>query len=325
VLGSENRLARVALGALVRGGLQYNPTMLVGPPGCGKTHLAWAIAGEIASRNRQRQVAVSTDRVWVHDLHRAVERNKLAEFRARHTAASLWVMDDLDALAGRTTAQWEWRQTFDLCSEQGVPMVFTSRQQPNELWDLPPSLRGRLSGGLIVRLAPPQPATRCQLLLELARQQGVTLPEDAAEFLSTAWNCSPSELADRFRKFVRALQVAGQRPNLTEARAAVQSESQRRDLPLRTIASRAAKQFGLKVADLRSATRQRSVATARQVAMCAARRLTGRSYHEIGRFFGERDHTTAMHACRQVEERLASDGPTQLALAEILESLIREV
>ena len=319
VAGPENRMVPVAVESVVGdadGG--YDPVVFYGPTGTGKSHLAVGLATAWKAQFRGRPVGYVTAPEFARQLTDAIQTKTVEDFASRYRGLSLLVFDDVHYLADKPLAQQELLFTFDALASAGSRLVFTSRSLPAELPKTLLGLRTRLGGGLTVPLAPPGRDARLLLLRYLGRSMEIQLSDAAAELLADGLKMTVPELCGALRE------IAGPRGTLIDEQAA------RRYLPRRygasgpsthQIALTTARYFSLPLADLKSASRLRRVATARAVAMYLTRDLTGNSLLEIGRYFGGRDHTTVSYSCHVTEERLETDPEIRQAVLVLQETL----
>jgi chromosomal replication initiator protein len=326
IVGPENRLAgSTVLWLLNRAGQSYSPFVLYGASGTGKSHLAQSIT---ASRDDAVYIRGAD---FARELATAVERNAMVDFRNRFRTAALLVFDDLLQLLGRRAALDELQHTLDELEARDATAVIISRRHPQEMAKLPPALRSRLSGGLVVKVLPPGAAARRHLLERLALVRGSTLPSEAARLLAEQLHVTAPELNGHFAQLEMDVRTGGgrtkqtqkirdnqpvggddsNRPLKIELQHAQRYLSHRRAQyrpSLAQVSIEVAKYYGLKPAAMSSQSRTRQMVLARAVAMYLGRTLCGASLKALGKHFGGRDHTTALHSFRQLQGRLAKDS-----------------
>lgn len=330
IAGPENSLVRVLLDAVQAETLPYNPIVLVGGSGLGKSSLLQALA-------QRRQIAwpgmacvLTTAADFARGYNHAYETKSLGDFRSRHQRAGILAIDDVHRLANKPAAQQELIATLDAMLRRGSLVIVTLRRQPTEVRGLAPSLVSRLSSGLIVPLALPEAAARRAMVEQLSQQLEIPLPDDVVERLAGASPGKRPVFATPVQLRHAVLQLAHLAKS-NEASIDVQLVDQvvREHQPetkttLRQVTSAVAKHFQLTGQDLKGQSRQQTVVRARSLAMFLCRELTGASYAEVGQFFGGRDHTTVLHACRKIAglltedntlRELSEDLATQLALS----------
>lgn len=309
--GPENYLVATAvltvLGAAGNGG---NPLVFYGSSGTGKSHLARSLAAAWPDC-RPGRALYSTVAAFAGDLADALELQSVAEFRQNYRGAALLVVDDLEALleknAQNLAAQQELIHTLDALLVRGTQVVVTASSAPAESPGLMPGLQSRLSEGLCVGLSPPAVDTRRSVLEYLAELWQLDLAPAAGQLLAEGLNTTvPGLLAS-----LKQLQLANGNGTCRIETKAVRKYLAQCDGPRRPelpeIATAVAHRFDLKLSDLRSPSRRHAVVTARNTAFYLARRLTGASFEQIGRYFSGRDHTTVMHGCHKLETLLTTD------------------
>jgi chromosomal replication initiator protein len=307
VAGPENRLpAEVAGWIAARSRKSYGPLVLCGPPGTGKSHLARAVAG---SRD---DCVYTTAADFARELADAINAQAIDEFQARYRSAALLVLEDIGQLCGKRAALAEFQHTLDALEAHEVQVVVTSHATPAEISGLPAGLVNRLNGGLVVPLSAPGSAARRVLLRRLAVSSGVELSADALRLLTDKLSGSAVQLQGAMLELAAAAgPMDPAAPAIIDLAAAKQFLAIRHPAyrpHLKDVSSAVAKLYGLKTATLTSSSRRRQVVLARSVAIYLGRMVAGASLAALGRFFGGRDHTTALHSCRSIERRLSRDA-----------------
>jgi chromosomal replication initiator protein len=318
--GPENRLIAVAIAALLdESAPHYNPLIIHGLSGTGKSHLARGLAAKRLLRADADSAAIVfiTGADFARLLHEAIQGESTASFRRRFRRASLLIVDDLTQLATKPVAQQELIHTLDAVIDGGGQVVVTSRTAPERMNALCAALRSRLSAGLTVSLSPPAAAARLALVERFASLRRIALPEAAARTLADGLSATAPELSGALAEVQLQAQVERTAIDVRGVRRFLADRQLRLRPSLRTIASLTAKYFGLRMSDLRSPSRRRAVVQARGVAMHLARQLTDKSLERIGDYFGGRDHTTVLHSVNSTESRLRSDPTIRRAAADI--------
>jgi chromosomal replication initiator protein len=326
VIGDANRLAHAAALAVAEmPGLAYNPLYVCGPPGLGKTHLLHAIGNYIAAFGGGLTVRYTTAEDFTDHFLAALHHRSTDAFKAAHRGVDVLLVDDVQFLQARTRTEQEFFHTFNALHAAGAQLVLTSDRLPCDLDALEARLRERFEAGLVADVRPPDLATRLAYLRKRVLQDGVGDVEPEAI----------AAIADRAHANIRALEGAFTRvvafASLTGApvTAALASEvldglyprPARRQTSVREIQEHAAAAFGVTLEDLLSASRAAGVAWPRQIAMYLARELTDESLPALGRAFGNRSHTTVVHACRRTAERMAQDPEAARAVQGLIEEL----
>jgi chromosomal replication initiator protein len=321
VAGPENRLVRVAVdSALNDHGDGYSPLVFYGPSGTGKSHLALGVAAAWRTRFRKQPVIHVTATDFARELAEAIQTKTGDDFALRCRGVALLVVDDVQHLARKPYAQRELTLTLDALTEGGGRAVLTANRLPSELAEIMPGLRSRLGAGLAVPVSPPGPEAREVILPRLAATLGVELSEAAARVLAEGLDGTVPSLSAALSQLqlstgVKAVIDEGAVEDYLAGRAAPGGPS------VDQIAATTAQYFRLPLRDLRSASRRRSVATARAVAMYLARNLTQESLHHVGEYFGGRDHTTVAYSCQKTEERLNAEPEIRRAVVSLQETL----
>jgi chromosomal replication initiator protein len=325
--GPENRLVQVAVRSVLDApDTSYNPLVLYGPSGTGKSHVARGLADVWKTRNRRHRVVCTTAVDFARELADAIESQAVEEFRATYRTADMLVFEDLGLLAtrrsGKLSAQEEFVHTLDALLAADRWVVVTAAAAPAELPDLLPALQSRLAAGLTIPLAPPGPAARLAVLRQLAALKNVQLPGAVAEVLAEGLSGTVPQLAGALTQLATAAQFDSKPIDLHTARQYLSMHSHQRQQPsLHEIALATARHFSLRLSALRSSVRRRALVTARGVAVYLARHCAGMSFPEIGRYFGGRDHTTVMHSCRRTEQMSQTDPTIHEAIEQLRKAL----
>lgn len=311
VEGKSNQLARAAAMQVADNtGSAYNPLFLYSGSGLGKTHLMIAVGNRILERNPNAKVVYLHSERFVADMVKALQLNAINDFKRYYRSVNALLIDDIQFFSGKERSQEEFFHTFNALLEGGQQMILTCDRFPKEIKGLDDRLKTRFGWGLTVAMEPPELETRVAILMKKAEESKVNLPHDAAFFI-----------AKRIRSDVRALEgalkrvVANSHFQGREITTDFVKESLRDLLALQdklvsieNIQKTVAEYYKIKVSDLHSKRRNRSIARPRQVAMALAKELTNHSLPEIGDAFGGRDHTTVLHACRKVKELTGTDS-----------------
>jgi chromosomal replication initiator protein len=322
LIGPENRLVLVAIDAVLEGAIpQFQPIVLHGPAGCGKSHLAHGLVSIWRTRFRDRSAVYVTGADFARQLADALETRTIDDFHARFREAGFLAIDDLDLLAAKPAAQRELIPAIDAVAEGGGRVVVTSLWAPERLSGIAPDLQSRLVGGLAVPLALPAQETRRVILRRLAAMRQLDLGDDVTEVLADNLNVPVPLLAGALLQLETEARLAGRAISVEAAQQLLAARSAVGVPSLREIALAAAQHFAVRLSDLRSPSRRRAVVTARDVAMYLARALTNKSLREIGTYFAGRDHTTVSHGCVKTERLLESDPTIRTAVEQLRDRL----
>lgn len=316
--GPENRLVAVAVQSLLESGEGvFSPLVLYGPSGTGKSHVALGLATAWSARFGRQSAVHTTGADFAREFADAIETQTVEDFRQRLRRTSLFVLDDLGHLAKKHAAQQELVFTLDALAQSAGRVVVTASRAPGQLNGLIPTLVGRLVGGLLVPLARPGAETRLAIVRRLASLRSIELDEAAIRALADSREATVPELYGTVLQLEMASKVEGVTIDAACVRQYLAHHTGAEPPSLPEIASATARHFALKLSDLRSPSRRRTVVTARGVAMYLARTLTGKSLNEIGRYFGGRDHTTVSYGCSNTEKRLETEPAIRDAVEQI--------
>lgn len=319
VVGAGNRMAHGAAQSVAeQPGTLYNPLFIYGGCGLGKSHLLQGVAQALAELHPGRRVLYVSCETFVNQFLAALRRKGMAEFRERFRRFDTLVIDDVHLLAGKDHTQDEFLHTFNAMSVPGRQVVLASDAPPQAIERLRSELVNRFVSGLVVRLDPPDFATRCRILQQKAQKWQTTLPEDAAAVLARGVRGSVRELEGALVRLVAHARLLSEPLSAgLAARVVGDVADERRPIGLPEIATEVAAGFGVAVAELHARQRTRRVTVPRHVAMALARELTGCSLAEIGDYFGGRGHVSVLHAQTQVRERTAADDDFRLRVQAI--------
>ncbi|MBN8598756.1 MAG: chromosomal replication initiator protein DnaA [Planctomycetes bacterium] len=306
VVGPGNRLAHAAAVAVGESqGRQYNPLFIHGGVGLGKTHLLQAACLRILSRKPQARVYYVSCEGFMTQFMESVQSGKMSQFRHRFRDVDVLVVDDIHFLAKRDRTQEEFFHTFNTLYQEGKQILLSSDAAPEEIPSLEERLVSRFKWGLVAKIDPPCFETRAAILKSKARDRGLTLPDDCACYIAAKIDTNIRELEGAITNLQIYMSLDKRPLDLALVKAAM-NERTPEVLPepsIQQIITAVTDFFRIRLADLQSKKRPRSVTVPRQVCMYFARRMTRLSLEEIGGYFGGRDHTTVMHAVKAVENR----------------------
>jgi chromosomal replication initiator protein len=305
VEGKSNQLARAAAMQVAENpGLAYNPLFIYGGVGLGKTHLMHAIGNLIRTTNKDARIAYVHSERFVGDMVRALQHNTINEFKTAYRTLDALLIDDIQFFAGKERSQEEFFHTFNALLEGQQQVILTCDRYPKEVAGLEERLKSRFGWGLTVSIEPPELETCVAILMSKATAMGVELPEEVAFFVAKRIRSNVRELEGALRRVIANSQFTGRPITLDFAKEALKDllALQERLVTIENIQKTVAEYFKIRVADLLSKRRSRSITRPRQVAMALAKELTNHSLPEIGDAFGGRDHTTVLHACRVIKE-----------------------
>ena len=320
VSGPCNRLAHAAALAVSESpGKTYNPLFVHGSVGLGKTHLLQAICHKVATDDPAAGISYLSCETFVNHFIESVERGQRHEFRYRYRHADVLVIDDVQFLSDHEQTQEEFFHTFNTLYQAQKQIILSSDRGPGQIPDLEERLVSRFSWGLVARIDRPCYETRIASLRKKARLRNIELPEDVICFLAGLIDSNTRELEGAISKVTMLAQVHDRPIDLSLAESALGAEPQatRREITIEEILGAVTSRFNVRLADLQSKKRSRSIAFPRQICMYLARALTRHSLEEIGGYFGGRDHTTVMHANKTIQRLCQADSRLQ-ATVELL-------
>jgi chromosomal replication initiator protein len=310
VEGKSNQIARAASVQIGRNpGTAYNPLFIYGGVGLGKTHLMHAVGNTILDTNPGAQVIYVHSERFVSDMIRALQHNKMDDFKARYRRVNALLIDDVQFFANKDRSQEEFFHTFNALFESKLQIVLSSDRYPKEVSGLEERLKSRFGWGLTVGIEPPDFETRVAILHSKASMLKIDLPEDVGYFIAKRLTSNIRELEGALRRLVANSQFMGASIDVAFTQEVLRDMlvAQDRQISIENIQKTVANHYKLRVSDLTSAKRTRNIARPRQVAMALAKELTKSSLPEIGSAFGGRDHSTVIHATRKIEALRASD------------------
>ncbi|MDH3273048.1 MAG: chromosomal replication initiator protein DnaA [Gammaproteobacteria bacterium] len=310
VEGKSNQLAKAAATQVGENpGKSYNPLFIYGGVGLGKTHLMHAIGNAMLERNPRARVAYVHSERFVGDMVRGLQHNTISDFKRLYRSLDALLIDDIQFFAGKERSQEEFFHTFNELLEGQRQMVLTCDRYPKEVNGLEERLKSRFGWGLTVAIEPPELETSVAILMSKAAADGVELPEEVAFFIAKRIRSNVRELEGALRRVIANSRFTQRPINLDFAKEALRDllALQARLVSIENIQKTVAEYFKIRVGDLLSKRRTRSIARPRQVAMALAKELTNHSLPEIGDAFGGRDHTTVLHGCRRIEALRESD------------------
>lgn len=322
VVGKSNQLAKAA--ALQVGenpGRAYNPLFLYGGTGLGKTHLMHAIGHMIQARNPQARIAYVHSERFVSDMVKALQHNTMNEFKAAYRSLDALLIDDIQFFAGKDRSQEEFFHTFNALLEGQQQVVLTCDRHAKEVSGVEERLKSRFSWGLTASIDPPELETCAAILISKAAAAGTTIPEDVAFFIAKRIRSNVRELEGALRRVIANARFTGQPITVDFAKEALRDllSLQAKLVTIENIQKTVADYYKVRMSDLLSPRRSRSIARPRQVAMALAKELTNHSFPEIGAAFGGRDHTTVLHACKRIKDLRDAD----LRMSEDYSNLLR--
>ncbi|WP_447587802.1 chromosomal replication initiator protein DnaA, partial [Aquipseudomonas campi] len=324
VEGKSNQMARAAAWQ-VADNLKhgYNPLFLYGGVGLGKTHLMHAVGNHLLKKNPNAKVVYLHSERFVADMVKALQLNAINEFKRFYRSVDALLIDDIQFFAKKERSQEEFFHTFNALLEGGQQVILTSDRYPKEIEGLEERLKSRFGWGLTVAVEPPELETRVAILMKKAEQTKVDLPHDAAFFIAQRIRSNVRELEGALKRVIAHSHFTNQPITIELIRESLKDLLALQDklVSVDNIQRTVAEYYKIKISDLLSKRRSRSVARPRQVAMALSKELTNHSLPEIGDAFGGRDHTTVLHACRKIAELRESDADIREDYKNLLRTL----
>ena len=322
VEGKSNQLARAAsLQVSENIGKAYNPLLIYGSSGLGKTHLMHAIGNAVFKKNPSATIVYLHSEKFVQDMVRALQQNSINAFKEYYRGIDVLLIDDIQFFAGKERSQEEFFHTFNTLLDKKHQIVLTCDKYPKEIVGLEDRLKSRFGCGLPVSIEPPDMETRAAILMKKATHANVNLPQEVAFFIAKKIPFNVRDLEGALRRVIANSQFTGREITIDFTKEALHDLISLKDklVNMDNIQKIVAEYFKIRVVDLSSKTRKQTITRPRQMAMCLARELTSHSFPEIGDAFGGRDHTTVMNACKKINELKEADHK----IAEDYSNLLR--
>lgn len=311
VEGKSNELAKAAASQVAdNAGKSYNPLLMYGGVGLGKTHLMQAVGNEILRRKPDARVMYLHSQRFVQDMVKALQTGTMQDFMQFYRSVDALLIDDIQFFAKKLRSQEEFFHLFNSLLEKGQQMILTSDKYPREIDGLEDRLKSRFVWGLTVEVEAPELETRVAILMKKAEAERVPLDQEVAFFIAERIRSNVRELEGALRRVIANARFTGSRISIDQVKRALRDlfAIQDRQISIDNIQKTTAEYYNIKISDLLSKRRSRTIARPRQLAMAIAKELTNHSLPEIGDAFGGRDHTTVLHACRKIAELRATSA-----------------
>ncbi|TAL11755.1 MAG: chromosomal replication initiator protein DnaA, partial [Nitrospirae bacterium] len=300
----------------------YNPLLIYGGVGLGKTHLMHAIGNFVLEQSDLR-IAYVTSEQFTNEVINGIRYDKMIDVRRRYRNIDMLLVDDIQFIAGKQATQEEFFHTFNSLYEARKQIVVSSDRYPKDMPEMEERLRSRLEWGLVADIQPYPLEARIAILQDKADREGIAMPNDVALFVATNIKANIRELEGSLVRLGAYAQLTGQTITLEMAQSVLKEliNERKRVITLDAVQEVVAEKFHIKISEMKSKRRTRVLVYPRQIAMFLCREITQQSYPEIARHFGGKDHTTVMHACKQIEKAKQSDP----GLLGTLEELKRQI
>lgn len=324
VEGKSNQLGLAAARQVAENpGGAYNPLFIYGGVGLGKTHLMQAVGNALVAKNPNAKVVYLHSERFVADMVKALQLNAINDFKRYYRSMDALLIDDIQFFAGKERSQEEFFHTFNSLLEGGRQIILTCDRFPKEINGLEERLKSRFGWGLTVAVEPPELETRVAILMKKAEQVNIELPHDAAFFIAQRIRANVRDLEGALKRVIASANFTGRAIDVELVREALKDllALQDKQVGIDNIQRVVCEYYKIKMNDMVSKRRSRSVARPRQVAMALAKELTNHSLPEIGEAFGGRDHTTVLHACRKIKELQVETADIREDMKNLLRSL----
>ncbi|MEN0037381.1 MAG: chromosomal replication initiator protein DnaA [Cellvibrio sp.] len=324
VEGKSNQLGLAAARQVAENpGGAYNPLFIYGGVGLGKTHLMQAVGNAMVARNPNAKVVYLHSERFVADMVKALQLNAINDFKRYYRSMDALLIDDIQFFAGKERSQEEFFHTFNSLLEGGRQIILTCDRFPKEINGLEERLKSRFGWGLTVAVEPPELETRVAILMKKAEQVNIDLPHEAAFFIAQRIRANVRDLEGALKRVIASANFTGRSIDVELVREALKDllALQDKQVGIDNIQRVVCEYYKIKMNDMISKRRSRSVARPRQVAMALAKELTNHSLPEIGEAFGGRDHTTVLHACRKIKELQEETADIREDMKNLLRSL----
>ena len=312
VEGKSNHLALAAAKQVASNPKgDYNPLFIYGGVGLGKTHLMHAVGNEILKNNPEKRIVYVHSEKFVSDMVKALQLGAMNEFKSFYRNADALLIDDIQFFAGKEQSQEEFFHTFNALLDRNNQMILTCDKYPKEIDGLEERLKSRLGWGLPVVIDPPELETRAAVLLSKASSMGVELPNDCAIYIAQRIRSNIRELEGALKRVAANSRFTNQPIDLSLVKDALKDlfVISAKMVSIENIQKTVSEYYNIKLSDLLSKRRSRSITRPRQLAMALTKELTNHSLPEIGEAFNGRDHTTVLHACKKIAE-LRKENPS---------------
>ena len=324
VEGKSNQLAKAAsLQVSENIGRAYNPLLIYGSSGLGKTHMMHAIGNAVLQKNPSATVIYLHSEKFVQDMVKALQQNTIEDFKRFYRGIDVLLIDDIQFFAGKERSQEEFFHTFNSLLEKKHQVVLTCDKYPKEITGLEERLKSRFGWGLPVSIEPPDMETRAAILMKKANLANVNLPQEVAFFIAKRIPSNVRDLEGALRRVIANAQFTNREITVEFTKEALHDLISLQDklVNIDNIQKTVAEYYKIRIADLSSKNRRQSITRPRQMAMSLARELTSHSFPEIGDAFGGRDHTTVINACKRINELKETDSKVEEDYSNLLRSL----
>lgn len=325
IVGPSNKFAHAASMAVAsKPASLYNPLFIYGNSGLGKTHLLYAIRNEISHTNPEMNIVYIKGDEFTNELIEAIRRGTTGEFHQRYRKADVFLVDDIQFIAGKDSTQEEFFHTFNTLYEAKKQIVLTSDRPPKDIKTLEERLLTRFEWGLTADIQPPDFETRIAIIKRKAELLKIDLPNNVVEYIANRLKNNIRQLEGAVKKMKAYYLLNGENLSISTAQAAISdiiNNDQPTPFTVEKIIDEVARTFGATTEDIRSSKRSANISNARQIAMYVVREITQLPMTAIGKEFGGRDHSTVVYAIQQVEKTIARDAKTKATVEDIIKNI----
>lgn len=324
IVGKSNEFCHASCSAIVKKpGTTYNPLFIYGGVGLGKTHLMQAIGNEILKKDKSLKVLYISSEKFVNDLIGAIQRGAMSGFRKKYRELDVLLVDDIQFIGGKERTQEEFFHTFNSLFQEKKQIVLSSDKFPKDITNMEDRLRSRFAWGLISDIAPPELEVKIAIVNKIAKENGFELSDDVRSYLARLVKSNIRELEGCLARVMAYASLTGREINLEMATSTLKGiyDDTARTIEIKQIQKVVADFYKIKVSDLKSKSRKKSITIPRHVAVYICREYTNFSLPEIGRSFGGRDHTTVMHSVARIKEQINSNTQIYNEISAIKKSL----
>ncbi len=325
IVGPSNKFAHAAsMAVATKPAILYNPLFIYGNSGLGKTHLLYAISAEISKNNPDMTIVYIKGDDFTNELIEAIRRGTTAEFRQRYRKADVFLVDDIQFIAGKESTQEEFFHTFNTLYEAKKQIVLTSDRPPKDIATLEERLLTRFEWGLTADIQPPDFETRIAIIKRKAELLEIDMPDEVVEYIATKLKNNIRQLEGAVKKIQAYYLLDGDTPSINTAQAAISdiiNNNQPAPVTIEKIIDEVARTFGTTAEDIRSAKRSANISSARQIAVYVVREITQLPLASIGKEFGGRDHSTMVYAVQQVEKNIQKNPKTKATVEDIIKNI----
>ncbi len=325
VVGAENKFAHAASVSVANNpGTGFNPLFIYGRSGLGKTHLMCAIANELRRNDPDINILYIKCEDFINDLVESLQKGKMAQFRKKYRFVDAFLVDDIQFIAGKEQTQEEFFHTFEALHEASKQIILTSDRPPKDILPLTDRLRTRFEMGVMADIQPPQFETRCAIIKNKADSLGLELSDNVVEFIAKKLHTNVRELEGAINKIKAYNMLYNEKPSLVTAQnavASVISESRPTSVTVDMIIDNVCRYYYLSADDIRGKSHKATIVRARHICMYIARQMTALSLKEIGENFSSKDHTTVLHAIKNIEADIEKDPKLKQDISEQMENI----